>query len=491
MIRRLSSSKGQARPGIRVSDRSLTAVVLALGVLVLAGLILLLGRKGYDDPYITFRYASNLLAGNGFVYNVGQRVLSTTAPFYAFLLAGVGLVWPDLPAAGNFLSALSLVLSAALLLAWARGRGETGVGMIAALLLSLSPFVLLTFGSEICLYIMLVLAGFYAYDRSQTVLAAGALALAAMVRPDGVLAAAALVLVHLASRRSVPWRAVILYATALVVWFGGLWLYFGSPLPVTLQVKQLQGQMAISDPFGAGLWNAVRAYGRLPLYWLHGLLALMGLGRVVLRARYWLPLLVWTGLYLLAYTLLGVSSYFWYYVPLVPAFVVLTAEGSMVVLRGLARARLSRLAMTACTGLLVLALLTPLLVGITSVGWRTDTRLEVYRQVGHWLADHTPLQATVGTLEVGIIGYHAQRTMVGFAGLIQPDVARQLAVSTTYQDSATWAIQTYRPDYVALPGGTFDAIAGSDWFRASYEFVRDFAGSGTLWMKLYRRSATP
>ena len=131
------------------------------------------------------------------------------------------------------------------------------------------------------------------------------------------------------------------------------------------------------------------------------------------------------------------------------------------------------------------------LVGITSVGWRTDTRLEVYRQVGRWLADHTPLQATVGTLEVGIIGYHAQRTMVGFAGLIQPDVARQLAVSTTYQDSAAWAIQTYRPDYVVLHGGTFDAIAGSDWFRAGYEFVRDFAGSGTLWMKLYRRSATP
>jgi hypothetical protein len=33
-----------------------------------------------DDAFITFRYAENLAAGNGFVYNLGEKVLGTTTP---------------------------------------------------------------------------------------------------------------------------------------------------------------------------------------------------------------------------------------------------------------------------------------------------------------------------------------------------------------------------------------------------------------------------
>jgi hypothetical protein len=62
----------------------------------------------------------------------------------------------------------------------------------------------------------------------------------------------------------------------------------------------------------------------------------------------------------------------------------------------------------------------------------------------------TPASVTVGTLEVGIIGYYSERPMVDFAGLIQPAVARQLSPSTTYQDAAAWAIATYHPNYLVL-----------------------------------------
>ena len=44
--------------------------------------------------------------------------------------------------------------------------------------------------------------------------------------------------------------------------------------------------------------------------------------------------------------------------------------------------------------------------------------MAMYGVVGDWLQDHTPPHATVGTLEVGIIGYYSQRSMVDFAGLI-------------------------------------------------------------------------
>ena len=44
-------------------------------------------RISYDDAWITYRYAYNLAAGDGFVYNPGERVFGTSAPGYALLLA--------------------------------------------------------------------------------------------------------------------------------------------------------------------------------------------------------------------------------------------------------------------------------------------------------------------------------------------------------------------------------------------------------------------
>lgn len=41
----------------------------------------------FDDAYITFRYASNLVRGFGFVFNPGERVLGTTSPLFTFILA--------------------------------------------------------------------------------------------------------------------------------------------------------------------------------------------------------------------------------------------------------------------------------------------------------------------------------------------------------------------------------------------------------------------
>jgi hypothetical protein len=472
-------------------DRWQGYVIVVWGALTLAGLILLLGHWGYDDPYITFRYASNLLEGNGFVYNVGQRALSTTAPLYAAVLVVLGSIWPDLPVLSNTLSALAVVLSSALLLALAWNRCQRAVGMIAALLLSLSPYMLLSFGAETCFYLMLILAGFYAYDRSHLSMAAGALALAAMVRPDGVLAVVALGIYHLMQRRPMSWQPVALYAGLLGVWYGGLWFYFGSPVPVTLFTKQQQGQMAISTRFPAGFLEILCQRAQQPLYWLAAALAAVGLAQVWRKARHWAPLLIWTVLYFGAYSLLGVSRYFWYYTPLVPATVVLVAEGAAASLRWLGGKVTPRPLVAAITGLLVIALLAPSLRDVAWLASNPDPRLEVYRKIGQWLVANTPPLATVGALEVGIIGYYARRPMIDFAGLVQPEVSRQLTPATTYEDSAAWAIQSYKPDYVVLRRDSFSGLVQRSWFQSMYLPMREFTDEGSLWLTLYRRSGSP
>ena len=87
-----------------------------------------------------------------------------------------------------------------------------------------------------------------------------------------------------------------------------------------------------------------------------------------------------------------------------------------------------------------------------------DNRLVLYPVVGEWLRDHTPVQASVGTLEVGLIGYYSQRRMIDFAGLIQPQVSNQLTVQATYEDAALWAVKYYHPDYLVLHENLFPRL---------------------------------
>ena len=62
--------------------------ILVFSCAVLARLVP--GPRTIDDAYITFRYARNILAGNGFLYNPGERILGTTTPLYTLTLVGLG-----------------------------------------------------------------------------------------------------------------------------------------------------------------------------------------------------------------------------------------------------------------------------------------------------------------------------------------------------------------------------------------------------------------
>jgi hypothetical protein len=92
---------------------------------------------------------------------------------------------------------------------------------------------------------------------------------------------------------------------------------------------------------------------------------------------------------------------------------------------------------------------------------------------------------------VGIVGYYAQRPMIDFAGLLQPSVALRFSATATYQESTTWAVQTYRPDYVLLAPDSFRSLIESRWFQTTYRPVRDFSNEQTLWLTLYHRGDIP
>jgi len=70
----------------RFYGTSVTIVMVGLALVIWLGVM---REFRLDDSFITFRYAQNLAAGHGLVYNPGDTTLSTTAPLYAILLAGL------------------------------------------------------------------------------------------------------------------------------------------------------------------------------------------------------------------------------------------------------------------------------------------------------------------------------------------------------------------------------------------------------------------
>lgn len=460
--------------------RSMTSIqynqfALLLGAAITTTVFILFHDHGFDDPYITYRYAQNIADGTGFVYNAGDPILSTTTPLYALLLSTVAMIGLPVPLVSNAFGCVSLALGGIAL--WKLGRlwCANSIGVAGLLLYPTFPFFMPVLGAETTVYLALALLGVLAYARKRYVVTAVLLACATLARADAILVVGVLGLHYLLSRRGQkpPLRAIAVFLVVLGLWSGFAWWYFGSPFPVTLDVKQQQAKMAISQTFLEGFLPFVRGYWDNTLYRLH--LALVGIGAIsgLFVWRRWLLLPTWSLGYFAAYSVLGVSRYYWYYAPIVAGSVVLIGLGVAGISTGAKRIAGTQPARIVAA-LFILALLGIQVRSLWNLQGQNDPRLEVYREVGTWIDANTPQTASVGTLEVGIIGYYAERRIIGFAGLLQPATAQQMTHETTYGDTALWAIQEFQPEYLALQDGLFSQVEQSDLLRTSCDAIQRF-----------------
>ncbi|MFN2225816.1 MAG: hypothetical protein ACK2UY_05905 [Anaerolineae bacterium] len=546
------------------------------GLLAVAALVLgiVLHPLAIDDAFITYRYARNLAAGDGFLYNASDPVLSTTAPLWALVLSGGALLWSDIPALANTLSAIAIAVGAVLIFQLGRRERAAAVGALAASFYVLYPLLWLSLGLETAAFLALALGAVLAYRGGRLYLAAVLLALATLTRADALVLAAVLAADYLlwlapasrslslrgasvvCERRSNPhlsqrrgllrrqrraprnddgevaedllrsqkrlarndvswparWRpalAAALYVAVMLPLLAWLTWRFGSPLPATLGAKRAQAELGITGFYAhttylQGLCLLARArLAQSGKYLLFIPAVLVGLARLWKRAD-WVRLLVaWGAAHLLAYALLGVTPYTWYYAPLVPGAAALMGLGIVESVRWLGRKGIGKLGNwglgLAWAGLLLAALawsdwamvqaldgpLPPPEDPVSKV--LPEAKVDVYERAGLWLHDNAPPGALVGVTEVGVMGYYSGRTMVDFLGLLEPGVARALARGDLY-----WALLRYQPDYLALtavsPLYAYDLRADS-WFQVAYVPVQTF-DDARFWgspLTIYRR----
>ncbi len=488
--------------------RDLAAVTL----LALTALIIGLRATGiaYDDAWITYRYAYNLATGEGFVYNHGERFLGTSAPGYAVLLAAAGAASPaSIPAVSAALCVLALAAAGLGLFAYGRASNHRLGGFLAGAFFIVNPVTVEAFGGEMLPQAALVIWAITAQVAGRPTSGILLACAAAAIRPDGLLAVALVGLHQTWKTRTIPWKQVAVAGAVLGVWFAALWLYFGTPLPQTLGAKNAQRLTGIWRELGTDMvaWLVAlttfgpTSFGSRPAPGFTGLLALAVLGGpALLWMRHWWTLLAWPVLYMLAYRELHVPFYHWYTVPPLVAIVVAAAAaveaGSAVLVRLIARAAGSGAPRAPTGNAVPAAAVAAALVFVAVPLGRFTLELtrgypnpveRAYADIGKWLSRETPPSASVGYLEIGIVGYHARRTIIDPLGLVNPGVAPHVAGR-----DFLYAYRTHRPDVIVHNPAFFPEYLGivldEPWFKSEYEPVTTLDSGRAEPVTIYRRT---
>ena len=420
---------------------SLDVALAAAGALGLLVSLWTLYPLVVDDSFISFRYAQNLVQGLGLVFNAGERVEGYTNLLWTLLVA-LGL-WAGAEAE-PFARGLGWLCAAACVpLVWrlaGRLTGELGPGFrgIAVLLLGCSAplafwagagletplFVLLWLGSR-----ELVASAWESGTR--TWLAAAALLLLPLCRPDGVLPVCTALAVWLVwdlprhRRRWVLCAAVV--AAGGACYAAWKLAYYGSLLPNTFQAK-VHGATAGVE-FGLSYLTSLA--GCCPWVVL-ALLFPLGLirrgkaqGELFAARRHLVMLLAADCVVFITYVVLvGGDSmpYLRFFVPLLPLLALLTAVG----LGGVAlRWPRLRILLIGAAAVGVVSLASSLVGQEAAHAVRADRIARVGRVVGLYLRRTLPADALLAVNTVGALPYHSGLRTVDMLGLTDARIARR------------------------------------------------------------------
>lgn len=371
-----------------------------------------------DDAYITFRYARNLAEGAGLVYNAGERVLGTSAPLFAVLLAGLHRL------TGAAIPALAFAAGAACLLAcsllgYRLARRASGP-LFAALFVvaALSPrFSLQVFasGMETPLYLAGLLGAVELACRGRDAAAFAAAGALCFLHPDAAVLAVALSLALRAVRGRWPWRALVLGLAPAAAAAAALWIAYGSPLPHSVTAKRLAYAMPSGHAFsrltetildtlvaretpGPPFVAALVAAAALALILVFGRAALGGL-----------PVLSFAGfsaLYIAAFAIANPLVFDWYRPPLAlaAAFVLAACVG-----------RLPR-AGRAAAGFLLAASAAAHVAAFRP--YEPSGREDVYARAAATLELRS--EETVAAPEIGALGWATRAHVLDTTGLVSP-----------------------------------------------------------------------
>jgi arabinofuranosyltransferase len=434
-----------------------------------------------DDAFISFRYARNLLAGLGPVFNPGEAVEGFSSPLWLGLLAVGGWAGLPLPAwaggLGVALLALCLVFVHRASLALCQSRLAAAVACVVAGL-TYPLYYWASAGLETALFATLITASVWSLVASSPrgwAFAAGCLGVA---RPEGpFLVVALLTLVGVAhGRGALRAHRLALALAPLLLWLLFRRIFYGEWLANTYYAKATG---ALAPRLEAGLlyaiWGLVAWLVTVATTWLAG-----AVGRNLVAA------FVFIGI-LLAMVVVEGGDWMWHARMLAPVLPALVAVAAGV----LARPHARLIGVLACT--LAWSFFAPkasLLVDALAGGrlppwsFQEGTMVRASLSAARFIADRYPEDALVAVNHAGALPFAIGNPVIDMTGLTDWHIAHERPGGVHQKFDAAYVLSR-APAVVVLNTLTRPGTDGV-WYHPGYWEGETALVEQPAWPALYR-----
>lgn len=360
-----------------------------------------------EDAYITFQFSRNIAAGNGFAINRGEPVFGTTTPLLALILSVWLLFSSDVVTGSRVIAILAVASGLAFLYLAIKNKYAALVAM-AAIGLSIKLIIEDMQGMEFALLFAFAMGSLYGIASSKPSLSGIMAGMILWTRIDAVVWVVSLLIGWTMLNRRHAWRFVLLASVIYLPWLVFAFLYFGSPIPMTIIAKEV-AYGANKPPLPEQFMTIVRYIG-----WPLILAALLSVSSVIKhKSLFVLPIFI--VLEALRLALSGSTFFFRYFYLLEVTFYLMATLGLSYLV--------SRLKLNVAVVLIIVVIISTFGVqGIQKYKDLQDNRHTTLRNMGTWLNITSVPQATILLEPLGYVGWYANRTVIDEVGLVTPRV---------------------------------------------------------------------
>ena len=483
--------------------RKFAVALIAAGIVLRLSLLLWQNGTMVDDAYISLRYADNLIHGKGLVYNEHVRVLSTTTPLYTLWLSVLLLIKSNLDP-GYVIGIANLVFFG--MAAWGLWAlcSRRDYKAALAVLVIFTMFVRFadntTTGMETSAFLLAMILSLVLLERERLGWSLLVAALSMLIRPEGTLWAASLLLVAALRRMGLKPKNFLPGALVLAAWVAFGLYYYHSPIPHAMKVKSEWFAVWYHHSALAGMGNTFaaltlidlpeRIVGTLLIRSLQAVLAcatavafIYGAKQLFEKRDLLVVFPIFFVLYLAFYLIgRGWAEFSWYGIPSGLAYTVTSVWGVAPAIGRLKRRVSPGWVTRAAVIIVVLLAGTTLLVHqkIRLPGYAYLRNS--YEKAGALVDEVAKPGDRVFATEAGMIGYRARRFTYDLGGIASPEVL-DLYRERSFEIPLAEVWSKFMPEFIIVSPKHIRiarAQGGLQWLEDNYETIASFPEHGVL-----------
>jgi hypothetical protein len=409
----------------------------------------------FEDALITFRYAENIAAGNGFVYNLDERVLGTTTPLWTLLLAGTKYAGIDLFFATKIFGILFDTITCLLIVLILHPLSRR-IAAFCALLFATSPAIIPNSisGMETSLLLCAMSLLLLGYARKNALFGIG-LALTILTRIDGALYALVFIAAGILQDRRWVFRQLIIACLCCAPWYIFSLSYFGSILPQSALAKRAAYNLSLNvsaSPFISSFTPFLEKQ-LIKILIKSGILILLLIGIILCfrKKSILLPAGIFILLYCTVFMTSGIIIFNWYLIPPIFAsyFIIAIAidwsagKANKII----QKTSLKYIFLPILLFSIFLSNISLVLVRIEKYRQLQKFEFNLRKPLGLWLKENAEPGAKIFLEPLGYIGYYAGTKCIIWdeIGLVNRKVVEHRERGSSWYIEA---VKDLKPDYI-------------------------------------------